>query len=214
MFPSKQNQNKSSIDKLFERSNISKTYRKGQYIYQEGEVARGIFRVQKGRVKLWKLGSSFTRSLVLYFVHPCEPFGIIDFFRKGKTRRCSATAMDNEVTVQFIHLSEFEKSVFRDTEFRQDIFKFLTISEQINFEKYSGLQSDNMDERVFLALQKLAKTKGVLSKDGIQLPNITHQDLSDYIGISRQSVTFSFNNLRGKGLIVYDRKHIIIKRDS
>ena len=109
MLLNEHNQNKSSIDKLFERSNISKIYRKGQYIYQEGEVPRGIFRIQIGRVKLWKQGSGFYRSLILYFVFQTEIFGVIDFFKGGKERRCSAIAMDEEVVIQFIPISEFNR---------------------------------------------------------------------------------------------------------
>lgn len=213
MFLNGKNDNRSSIDKLFEQSDCSKIYRKGQFIYRKDEEVKGIFRVQEGRVKIWKHGYSFNRNLVLYFVNASEPFGIIDFFSKGKRRRCSATTMDNEVTVQFIHLSEFEKFVFRSAEFRQEIFNLLVNSEQINYEKYKDLQSDNMDERVYRALQYLAKRKGVSSNQGILLANVTHQDLSDYIGISRQSVTFSFNRLREEGLIDYDRRQIIIKEE-
>ena len=213
MLPNEQNENKSILDKLFEQSDSSKVYRKGEYIYREDEQARGIFRVQKGRVKIWKLGSSFTRSLILYFAHASDTFGIIDFFKEGTKRRCSATAMDDEVIVQFVPLSKVESFLYRNAEFRQEVFNLLANMEQINSEKYKELQSRDIDERVFRALQYLAKRKGVLSKDGILLPNITHQDLSDYIGISRQSVTFSFNKLKEKGLIDYDRKQIIIKRD-
>lgn len=213
MIPKEQNKNKSNLDKLFEQSDSIKVYRKGQFIYREDEQVKGIFRVQKGRVKIWKLGYSFNRSLILYFVHASEPFGIIDFFKKGKSRRCSATAMDNEVTVQFILLSEFEEFIFRSTEFRQELFNLLANAEQINYEKYKELQSNNMDERVFRALQFLAKRKGVLKADGILLPNLTRQNLSDYIGISRQSLTFSFNKLKKEGLIDFDRNHIMIKRN-
>ena len=211
MLSNEQNKNKSSIDKLFEQSDSSKVYRKGQYIYREDEQARGIFRVQKGRVKIWKLGSSFTRSLILYFVHASDSFGIIDFFKEGKKRRCSATAMDDDVIVQFVPLSKVESCLYRNAEFRQEIFNLLANSEQIIFEKYKELQTRDINVRVYRALQYLAKRKGVLSSEGFILPNITHQDLSDYIGISRQSVTFAFNKLKEDGLIDYNRKQIVVK---
>lgn len=211
MIPNEQNKNKSSIDKLFEQSDSSKVYRKGQYIYREDEQARGIFRVQKGRVKIWKLGSSFTRSLILYFVHASESFGIIDFFKEGKKRRCSATAMDNEVIVQFIPLSKVERFLYRDAEFRQEVIQLLVQFEQTTFEKYVELQMNLIDEKVYRALQTLAKVKGKRTEAGIILETIIHQDLSDYIGISRQSVTNSINILKALGLIEYNRKIILVK---
>lgn len=214
MLPNEQNKRISGIDRLFEQSNNTKVYRKGQYIYQEGELARGIFRIQKGRVKLWKLGSSFTRSLILYFAYSNEPFGVIDFFKKGKIRRCSATAMDNEVVIQFIPLSEFERFMFRDADFRKEMFALLADWEQTIFEKYVELQSNNIDERVYRALQHLARRKGTPTDKGIMLKTIIHQDVSDYVGISRQSVTYAFIKLEKAGKIEYNRKHILVKKQK
>jgi len=212
MLLNEHNQNKSSIDKLFERSNISKIYRKGQYIYQEGEVHRGIFRIQIGRVKLWKQGSGFYRSLILYFVFQTEIFGVIDFFKGGKERRCSAIAMDEEVVIQFIPISEFNRVMFGDANFIKQMFELVVDWEQIIYEKYVELQSNNIDIRVYKVLQYLAKRKGTLTVKGIVLKTITHQDISDYVGISRQSVTYAFKNLEKAGKIEYNRKHILIKK--
>lgn len=214
MLPNEQNKNKSSIDKLFDRSNISKTYRKGQYIYQKGEVARGIFRIQNGRVKLWKHGSGFNRGLILYFAFQTDFFGLIDFFRGGKERRCSAIAMDEEVVIQFIPISEFNRVMFGDANFIKDMFELAADREQIIYEKYVELQSNQIDERVYRALQNLARRKGTPTDKGIMLKTIIHQDVSDYVGISRQSVTNAFNILEKAGKIEYNRKHIIVKKQK
>ena len=61
-----QNKNINGLYQLFEKSNDYKVYRKGHYIYQENETARGVFRVIKGRVKLWNLGTVLNKSLIFY----------------------------------------------------------------------------------------------------------------------------------------------------
>jgi len=70
-----------------------------------------------------------------------------------------------------------------------------------------------MNEKVFRALQNLAKRKGTISKTGIMLPHITHKDLSDYIGITRQSITASLTGLKKAGLIDYNRRWILVKEN-
>jgi len=213
MGSNEENKTKSSIDKLFDQSDNIKIYQKRQLIFQEHVQVKGIFRVQKGRVKIWRHGPGFTRSHIFYFIHAFEPFGIIDFFTEAKKRRCSATAMDDEVIVQFVHLSEVQKSINSDSEFGQEIFNLIASSKQIIAEKYSVLKTKNMNEKVFRALQNLAKRKGTISKTGIMLPHITHKDLSDYIGITRQSITASLTGLKKAGLIDYNRRWILVKEN-
>ncbi len=50
------------------------------------------------------------------------------------------------------------------------------------------------------------------TRDGITLRNyLTHQEIANYTGTSRQTVTTILNQLREQGLIDFDRKRITIK---
>ena len=208
-----QNFTESTLNKLFESSN-SKTYRKGATIYQEGEKVKGIYRVVNGRVKLWKMGSSYTRSLILYFVFPEDPFGLIDLFIRERERRSSATTMDHDTTIEFVPIFEVERFLRREPKICLEISVFLKKNYNSILERYAELQSQNIHNKVLKAIRKIANERGTPVEGGFLLKTIKHQDLSDYIGLSRQSVTQSFNYLKEKGKIDYDRQQIFVKNSK
>jgi CRP/FNR family cyclic AMP-dependent transcriptional regulator len=67
----------------------------------------------------------------------------------------------------------------------------------------------NTPERVMLALADLAQRTGLELPDGfMRIETLTHQTLSEYVGTSREVVTFHLNRLRSLGLIRYSRRHM------
>lgn len=187
-----------------------KCYRKGAYIYQEGDVAQNIFKVLKGRVKLTSGESGKHRTLALQILNPPNLFGILDFFQKNSLRRCAAIAVDEQVMVQRITLAEFEKKVIKNAYNRSRMV--LTLIERYNviWNKYRHLQANDLEQMVFDTLESLALERGIKVKGRPAITGMTHQDLADYIGITRQSVTSTLNILRRDQKIDYDRHFIIM----
>lgn len=202
---------KSKLDKLFESSS-RRIYSKGATIYQEGERVNGIYRVLKGRVKLWNMGLSNTRSLIFYFVFEEDVFCLIDLFNREGKRRSSATAMDFDTTVEFIPNFTIEILLRRDPLFCLELSVFLKRNYHSILDRYAELQTQDINKKVWKALSKIANEKGTIIKGGHILKSIKHQDLSDYIGISRQSVSLAIQNLKEAGLIKYNREYIFVKK--
>jgi len=197
---------------LFDSSTIRKTYKKGANIYQEGNNAQVVFRVMEGRVKIWKNNPELNRKIILYIVHPFELFGVIDFFNKSKTRRCVATAMDNKVVVQYIPFSEFKRNIVKDHRLNFAIIQSLIMNYELCWERFRELTGREVNLKVYRAIQKLAKDKGIVTETGIVLKGIKQQELADYIGVSRQSVTAAMVQYKKEGKIDYDRDRILIKQ--
>ena len=66
-------------------------------------------------------------------------------------------------------------------------------------------------ERVMLSLVHLANTLGKPMEDGVvRVGSLTHHTLAEFVGTSREIVTFQMNRLRRLGLIRYSRQHIDI----
>ena len=56
---------------------------------------------------------------------------------------------------------------------------------------------------------------GTRQADGaVQIPPLTHETLSGYIGTSREIVTFHMNQLRRQGFLRYSRKGIQLFPDA
>ena len=66
----------------------------------------------------------------------------------------------------------------------------------------------NTPERVMLALIELAESLGTPSDDGaMRMPHLTHQTIAEYVGTSREIVTFQMTRLRRMNLLKYDRTY-------
>ncbi len=66
-------------------------------------------------------------------------------------------------------------------------------------------------ERVMLALMQLADSVGTSMADGAAgVGPLTHHTIAEYVGTSREIVTFQLNRLRRLGLLRYSRRHLDI----
>ena len=64
-------------------------------------------------------------------------------------------------------------------------------------------------ERVMLAILQLAADLGSPMPDGsLRVASLTHHTIAEFVGTSREIVTFQMNRLRRMGLVRYSRKHI------
>jgi CRP-like cAMP-binding protein len=76
-------------------------------------------------------------------------------------------------------------------------------------ERIEAAALHNTPERVLLAFAQLAGLLGTPQPDGaIRVDSLTHQTIADYVGTSREIVTFQMNRFRKLGLIRYNRRHI------
>ena len=65
------------------------------------------------------------------------------------------------------------------------------------------------------SLLRFVDRLGTRTEDGsTKIPPLTHQVISEYVGTSREIVTFQMNYLRQKGLLRYSRKGIQVYSDA
>jgi CRP/FNR family cyclic AMP-dependent transcriptional regulator len=82
-------------------------------------------------------------------------------------------------------------------------------------DRLQNLALYNTPERVMMALAELAHRTGVEMPDGtMRVETLTHQTLSEYVGTSREVVTFHLNRLRSLGFIRYSRRNMDVSVDK
>ena len=184
--------------------------KKGQHIYQKGEKAMYIFFIEKGSVKIY--GSSNTgKEVIKNILHPQNIIGEESFSGMDK-RLDSAKAMDPEVELLRIHVEDLKGLTQRYWELNEKFIGLLTQKLQRSQQRVKGLIVDDARKRIIDFLKYNAQHKG--KKIGFELlikHSMTQQDIANYTGTSRQTVTSILNDLRKTNKIYFKRNSILIR---
>jgi CRP-like cAMP-binding protein len=187
-------------------------YRKGQVIFDENQPARGLNLVVQGRVKVAIPLDDGTQTVV-------DIFTTDDFFGEsallGSARYVErAVALDN-VTLMSWTTGEIEEQVERQPRLGLALLQMLVKRGLDYEERLQSFALDKTPERVVRSLLRFADRLGTRTEDGsIKIPPLTHQVISEYVGTSREIVTFQMNYLRQKGMLRYSRKGIQVYADA
>ncbi len=122
----------------------------------------------------------------------------------------SAVALDN-VSVMSWTRHEIEQHIEREPRLGIALSQYL-VRQCIELQdRIESMAMHKTPERVTLALIQLAGSLGTPMADGsTRIASLTHHTLAEYVGTSREIITFQMNRLRRLGMIRYSRKSIDI----
>jgi len=187
-------------------------YRRGQIIFDEQQPSKGLHLVVQGRVKVTIPMDDGAQTVV-------DIFTTDDFFGEssllGSARYVEkAQALDN-VTLMSWSAPEIEEQVERQPRLGVALLQMLVKRGLDYEERLQSFALDKTPERVMRALLRFADRLGTRTEDGsIKIPPLTHQLISEYVGTSREIVTFQMNHLRQKGYLRYSRKGIQVYAEA
>jgi CRP/FNR family transcriptional regulator len=181
-------------------------YRKGEIVFDEGDRCHSVFAVCEGSVRL-VTASSEGRVLLLRFARPGEMLALAEAVLGPGPYGCSAVAAEQsflaviprDTFIRFI--SSFPEACLALT---------LALSEQYNSAqreaKFLGL-GEASTVRLTRRLLEWSGERGAAAADGGHIPlHVTHGDLAQAIGSTRETVTRILGNLT--------REHLIERRDD
>jgi CRP/FNR family transcriptional regulator, cyclic AMP receptor protein len=122
----------------------------------------------------------------------------------------SAITLDN-VAVMSWSRDEIEQQVERDPSLGIALAKYLVRQCLDLQDRIESMAVHKTPERVMLGLLQLGADLGVPMPDGsLSVASLTHHTIAEFVGTSREIVTFQMNRLRRMGLVRYSRKHFDI----
>jgi CRP-like cAMP-binding protein len=188
-----------------------RTYRKGSFIFFEGDPGAAFYLILSGEVKVVTQGAD-GREFVLAVQRAGDFFGEMSLF-DGQPRSASVVTTE-DATFLIIHKQEFLDQV-KHSPFI--LFKFLVMLCQRFREsdkKLRDLALLDVPHRVCKALVALAERLGMASDGGdLVIPKRpTHQDVANWIGSSRETVTRVFNDLEKQGYIALLGRTVVIRK--
>ncbi len=184
-----------------------RTYEAGTTIFQEGDVGEALYVLANGLVKLSKIDLG-GHEKTLAILQPPEFFGEMALL--GEDMR-SATA---------VTLSQVEAYLLFNDDFRKLMEQYPKIS--LNLTATLANRLRGMDDeaqilsykdaqgRVSYVLLRLYRAGVIDLTDGSALVRLTHQELANLAGTSRETVTRALKALEGEGVIRTKPKEIVI----
>ena len=187
-------------------------YRRGQIIFDQDQPSDGLHLVVQGRVKV--SAAIEDGSLTVIDIYATDEFfgenGLLGLAARGQ----AASALET-VTLMSWTTAEVEEHIERQPKLGMALVQMM-VQRCLDFEeRLQSFALEKTTERVARSLLRFADRLGVRQGDGsVHIPPLTHQVLSEYVGTSREIVTFQMNHLRQLGLLSYSRKGVSLHTEA
>ncbi len=181
-------------------------FAKDRVIYSARQPSDHLYVVILGRVKITSTAEDGCQTIAR-IVRSEGLFGESALIG-GSGRAETAIAMDT-VSLMGWSRAEIEQHIEREPRLGIALAQYM-VRECLELQdRIESMAIHKTPERVMLAFLQLADTVGTPMSDGsVRLASLTHHTLAEFIGTSREIVTFQMNRLRRAGMLRYSRRHI------
>ncbi len=182
-------------------------YKKGEYIFKEGTRPHGVFCVNRGKIKLSKLGDD-GREQIIRLAKPGDPLGYRALL-SGDLYNCSAVALDDS-GVCFVPKELFLGILQKDVQLSMEMMKLLSDDLRKAELQITHLAQKPVRERVAEALLFIKETYGFES-DGITIDaQFTREDLANIVGTATETLIRLLSEMNKDKIINLSGKKIQI----
>lgn len=190
-------------------THIQKKFKKGEYIYVPNEHADRIYFLTEGRVKIGAYGEG-GKEITKAILTNGEVFGELSLIGEEK-RRDFAYVME-PTTLCVITVDEM-KGLMREYSGLPLFLMKIMGNRVLDMEhRLESLVFRDSRTRIVDYLINLAHKKGQrVGYETLVRRFLTHQEIANLTATSRQTVTTVLNELRGKNLITFNRKRLLIR---
>jgi len=177
-------------------------------IYLPTDESEAVLLLAKGRVKI----CNFTvdgKQAVFTLIEPGELFGELAVIDSGE-RDEYAEAIEDSLVI-LIPRDEMQRLMETHPKVTLGITRLLGLRRKLMQRRLNHLMFHSNRERLVLLLLELTERYGKNSGDGVRLDlKLSHQDLANLIGSTRESVTVAMGELQAAGLLRHARRQIVL----
>jgi len=185
---------------------IERRFPKHKTIVEEGLSGDYMYVICEGRVKVTKL-SGDGREKILELLEVGSFFGEMSLLDSAP-RSASVKAL-TEVRILALARNDFLNVLRRSPDLALAVIQELTHRLRQQDEQASSLSFQRVKERTQGLLVRLARDEtGVPGR--LATPTLTHQQIADMIGTSRETVTRAVKGLKQEGWLEQDGKHYLV----
>lgn len=179
-----------AIQRLSENREL-RVYRKKDPIFQEGDIPRWLFYIEKGSIKLFKTNED-GRELILRVAGPGEFLGYLALLRDDRYPE-SATALE-EATIRMIPKDDFFTLVYGNRDVNARFIKLLAGHVVEQEQQLIDLAYNSVRKRVATAIISLFD-------QGHKEINMLREDLAAMAGTAKETVIRTLTDFKSEGLV-------------
>ena len=190
-----------------EKAAIKRAYPKNTILISKGDKSDQLFVVLKGKLKV-AITDASGKEIIMSFLGAGDYFGEMAMI-DGESR--SATIRTTQASeVLTISRDDFHRTLLSSPDLMFELLKVLARKVRIATDKLESLAFEDVYGRLVKLLIQLARPH-----DGVWIveESLTHQEIANMIGSSREMVTRILKALTSGGYISVDRKRITIKKN-
>jgi len=195
--------------KSFEEVKFTSSYPAHAVLFVEGQMPRGVYLLCKGRVKL-TMTSAEGKTMILHIAEAGELIGVNGAL-SGKPYELSAETLE-PCQVNFIKREAFQRLIHDHRDIGVHVTEQISNDYQAAcFQIRSMGLSRTAEEKVARFLLDRATT-GKETNQGIRMNvALTHEEIAQIVGVSRETVTRTLSDLRQKSLITTKGQSVLIR---
>ncbi|MBI3525739.1 MAG: Crp/Fnr family transcriptional regulator [Betaproteobacteria bacterium] len=202
---------KLDLDEMLHLGN-TRRYARGAYIFHAGEADSHVYFLSQGRIKIHQL-SPLGREIILWFCFSGEIFGLAEMTHGGG-RVVSAQACEHS-EVLCIPQDQFHAFLESHPKTALLVMQVLSCRLRVLGDMLVNLASDDVNTRLAKLILRLGARYGTRAGKEIHLNvHLTHQEMADMLGTTRQTITSVLGQLKRQGILSMDNRRILIESEE
>ena len=191
----------------------TKQFGKGEMIVYQEETSPCLYAIKTGFVKAYDINNDGSEQLVWFGSTP-DIFPIV-FFNELAIRPTNFFySAFSDTEVYCVDSTQFSEFLHSDSNGLFDFYR-LTAQRYIDMMKRLGaVEKPKAADKIIFTLDYLASRYHGSTKNNeveVLLP-LTHQDIANLVGLTRETTAVELKRLKDKGYIYYDKWHFRINR--
>ncbi len=187
-------------------------YRRGTHIFRATDPANRIFFLERGMVKIYHLAPQGALT-IFWFCAPGDIFGAGGI--AGSLEQSVYGQAVEQSVVYVISRDDFERLLHAHPRLGVNALRLMAARLRIACDAVTDKTTQRTPARLARILLRLAKHWGEPSGSEIRFRvRITHQELANMMGASRQTVNRELNDFVDRGLIRFDGRTIVVLKSA
>ncbi len=183
--------------------------KKGSYLFKEGQEAREMYIILSGKVQISKMNAE-GNELSLRLCKHNDIVGELTLFTVDPRYIFNAKIIENGEAAA-INIADLEQAFFKNSQLAFEFLRWMNDHIRKTITKFRDLVLNGKKGALYSTIIRLCNSYGVLKENGIEISvPLTNQDLANFCGTARESVSRMLTELRKNHIISISKKIITV----